>query len=129
MDIMAMAAAVGLRVKVSPEGLRYEKAKREYEACKEINEALMEYQVQQQVMESQKEAENFDAQLVENVEERLDALYKQITEHPLFKEYEAAQAELNDLLKKVNQTIITQITGEKSSSCSGNCSGCAGCKG
>ena len=127
MDIMEMAAAVGLRIKVSPEGQRYEKAKKEYEASPEINSALMEYQVQQQVMESQKSAEEFDAQLLENVEARMDALYKQITDHPLFKEFEEAQAALNELFKKVNQTILEQITGKAPSSCSGNCSSCGGC--
>ena len=124
-----MAAAVGLRVKASPEGQRYEKAKKAYEASPEINSALMEYNVQQQVMESQKSAEEFDAQLLENVEARMDALYKRITEDPLFIEFEEAQTALNDLLKKVNQTIIEQITGKAPSSCSGNCSSCSGCGG
>ena len=122
-----MAAAVGLRIKETPEGARYEKAKKEYEGCREINMALIEYQIQQQVIEHQKDAEEFDAQLIENVNARIDALYKTITEHPAFIEYEQAQVELNELIKKINQTIIAQITGETPDSCTHDCSTCGGC--
>ncbi len=127
MEIMDMAAAVGLRIKETPEGQRYEKAKKEYEACREINMALVEYQVQQQVLEHQKDAEQLDTQLIENVNARIDVLFKTITEHPLYIEFEQAQEELNELIKSVNRTIIAQITGEKPDSCSHDCSSCSGC--
>lgn len=127
MEILEMAAAIGLRIKETPEAKRYEKAKKEYEGNKEINMALMEYEIQQQVIEHQKDAEEFDAQLIENVNERIDALYKTITEHPLFVEFEEAQAALNDLIKSVNQTIVEQITGKKPPSCTHDCSSCKGC--
>ena len=127
MEIMDMAAAIGLRIKECPEGLRYEKAKKDYESCKEINMALIEYQVQQQVLEHQRDAEELDTQLIENVNARIDALYKTITEHPLYIEFEQAQEELNELIKKVNRTIIAQITGERPDSCTHVCSTCGGC--
>ena len=54
MEILEMAAAIGLRIKETPEAVRYEKAKKEYEGCKEINMALMEYEIQQQDRASEK---------------------------------------------------------------------------
>lgn len=127
MEILEMAAAIGLRIKETPEAKRYENAKKEYEANKEINMALMEYEIQQQIIERQKKSEEFDAQLIENVNERIDVLYKTITEHPLFVEFESAQTALNELIKSVNQTIVEQITGKKPAGCTHDCSSCGGC--
>ena len=81
------------------------------------------------MLQDQKLTNNFDPQLLENINERLDALYKFLTEHPLFAEYESAQNELNALIKSVNATILAQITGELPGNCTHDCSTCSGCGG
>ena len=47
--------------------------------------------------------------------------------YPVFAELNRAQAEVNELMNSVNQTIMTQITGEEPSGCTHNCSTCGGC--
>ena len=66
-------------------------------------------------------------QLIESIQRRIDELYTLIAEHPLFVELNRAQEEVNELMNKVNQTIMTQITGEEPSGCTHNCSTCGGC--
>lgn len=127
MKIMEMAQVIGIAIKASPEGQRYEKAKEEYESCKEIKNALTEYELQNKMLQDQKLTANFDAQLLENINERMDALYAFLTDHPLFKEYEQAQNELNAVIKSVNATILAQITGELPSGCTHDCGTCGGC--
>ena len=38
-----------------------------------------------------------------------------------------SRSEVNELMNAVNQTIMTQITGEEPSGCTHNCSTCGGC--
>jgi hypothetical protein len=45
----------------------------------------------------------------------------------VFAELNRAQAEVNELMNAVNQTIMTQITGEEPSGCTHDCSSCKGC--
>ena len=127
MKIMEMAQVIGIAIKASPEGQRFEKAKKEYSECKEIQNALTEYELQSQMLQNQKVTKNFDPQLLENINNRLDALYDYLTSHELFKEYEQAQEELNALIKSVNATILAQVTGELPSDCTHDCSTCGGC--
>jgi small nuclear ribonucleoprotein (snRNP)-like protein len=59
------------------------------------------------------------------VKEKYDAIMK----HPVMVEYESARAELDGILKQVDNIINYYITGEESSgSCDpSKCAGCAGC--
>ena len=127
MKIMEMAQVIGIAIKASPEGQRFEKAKKEYSECKEVQNALTEYELQSQMLQNQKVTKNFDPQLLENINSRLDALYDYLTNHELFKEYEEAQEELNALIRSVNATILAQVTGELPSSCTHDCGTCGGC--
>ena len=66
-------------------------------------------------------------QMIESIQNRTDELYRLISEHPVFAELNRAQAEVNELMNAVNQTIMTQITGEEAAGCKHDCSTCKGC--
>jgi cell fate (sporulation/competence/biofilm development) regulator YmcA (YheA/YmcA/DUF963 family) len=61
------------------------------------------------------------------IQDRINQLYDQIVAHPVYVELEAAQEEVNALMNAVNNTIMTQITGEESAGCTHNCKTCSGC--
>ena len=87
----------------------------------------MEYDVQQRAMQKAVTQEDRDMDLIESIQHRIDELYGLITKHPAFEELNRAQAVVNELMNSVNQTIMTQITGEEPSGCTHNCSTCGGC--
>ncbi len=125
MEIMELAAQIGKQIKDSPEGQTFLAAKAAYEGSLEINNALMEYQIQQQALEQI--TEETEPAVMARIDDRLTELYTFITEHPVFKEYEAAEMTLNGIIQKVQATIVAQVTGKMPTECTHDCSTCGGC--
>ena len=68
-----------------------------------------------------------DTTFIEIIQNRIDQLYREITESPAFVKLNEVQAEVNELMNAVNATITANITGETPSSCTHNCATCGGC--
>ena len=102
MEIFELAAELGRKLKDDKRLIALEEAKKAYESDR-------------------------DMQMIEAIQRRTDELYTLISEHPVFAELNRTQSEVNELMNAVNQTIMTQITGEEPSGCTHNCSTCGGC--
>jgi cell fate (sporulation/competence/biofilm development) regulator YmcA (YheA/YmcA/DUF963 family) len=63
---------------------------------------------------------------IDIIQKRINELYESIMAHPVFIELNDAQAEVNELMNAVNNTITFEITGEVPS-CTHDCSTCGGC--
>ena len=127
MEIFELAAELGKKLKEDARLIALEEAKKAYEADPELQKAMLEYDVQQKAMQREVAKPERDLQFIEVIQKRIDALYTQIVEHPTFVALNTAQAEVNELMNTVNNTIMTQITGEEPSGCTHNCSTCGGC--
>ncbi len=127
MNIFDLAAELGKALKQDEKLVRLEKAKAAYSSDKDLQKKLVEYEVQQKALQLEITREERDTLLVDNIQKRIDTLYREIMEHPVFMELNEAQAEVNELMNAVNNTIMTQITGEQPSGCTHNCATCGGC--
>jgi len=127
MTIFELATELGKALKNDEKLVRLEKAKTAYEAETELNKKMIEYEVQQKALQLEITRDDRDTLLIDNIQKRIDTLYREIMEHPVFVELNDAQAEVNELMNAVNQTITFQITGEVPSSCTHDCSTCSGC--
>ena len=127
MEIFELAAELGRKLKDDKRLIALEEAKKAYGEDKQLQKYLVEYDVQQRAMQNEVGKKEHDLQFIEVIQKRIDELYKLITENPAFAELNRTQAEVNDLMNRVNQTIMTQITGEEPSGCTHNCSTCKGC--
>ena len=127
MEIFELAAELGKKLKDDSRLVALENAKKAYEENNELQTALVEYDVQQRAMQKAVAQSDRDMQMIESIQARIDELYRQIAEHPVFVELNRVQSEVNELMNAVNQTIMTQITGEEPSGCTHNCSTCGGC--
>jgi cell fate (sporulation/competence/biofilm development) regulator YmcA (YheA/YmcA/DUF963 family) len=127
MEIFELAAELGKKLKDDSRLIALENAKKAYEEDKTLQKYMLEYDVQQKAMQREVAKPERDLQFIEVIQKRIDELYRQITEHPAFVELNRVQAEVNELMNSVNQTIMTQITGEEPSGCTHNCSTCSGC--
>ena len=127
MEIFELAAELGKKLKDDERLIALEKAKKDYEDNAQLKKYMIEYEVQQKAMQAEVARADRDLQMIEAIQKRIDELYKLIAEHPVFLELNRVQAEVNDLMNRVNQTIMTQITGEKPSACTHNCATCGGC--
>ncbi len=124
--IMELAAALGQAIKADEKMRRMEEANDKYNSDEALCAVVGEYNaLSQSLSEAYGKGEgNTDA--AKAIEARMTDLYNEITEHPLMKEYQEAQAEVNELMNKVNEEITFQITGERPSACSGDCHSCGG---
>ena len=127
MEIFELAAELGKKLKEDARLVALEDAKKAYEDNAELKKYMIEYEVQQKAMQAEVARADRDLQMIEAIQKRIDELYRLIAEHPVFAELNRVQAEVNELMNAVNNTIMTQITGEQPSSCTHNCSTCSGC--
>ncbi len=127
MEIFELASELGKKLKDDARLVALEDAKKAYEDNAELKKYMIEYEVQQKAMQAEVGRPNRDTQMIEAIQKRTDELYRLIADHPVFIQLNEAQAQVNELMNRVNQTIMTQITGEEPSSCTHNCSTCGGC--
>ena len=126
MDIFEIAAELGKALKNDEKLQRLEAAKNAYENDPALQKMMVEYEVQQKALQGEITKEERDTLFIETIQRRIDKLYNDIMAHPVFVELNEAQADVNELMNAVNNTITYNITGEMPSSCTHNCSTCGG---
>ena len=126
MEIFELATQLGKVLKEDERLVRMAKAKEAYENDMSLRTLMREYQVQQLALEKTAGQKDVEARFLEMIQDRINDLYNQIIEHPVYAELEAAQNDVNALMNAVNNTIMYEITGEMPSSCTHDCSTCGG---
>ena len=130
MEIFDLAAKLGQALKADDRLIALDKAKKAYEKDPALRRDMTEYEVQQKVLSEEiTKGEQRDLHLVEMIQHRIDELYTQINENPVFVELDRAQTAVNDLMARVNAAITYEITGElPGTGCTHDCSTCSGCR-
>ncbi len=127
MDIIKMAHDIGKAIKESDEMKNYEAAQAAYAADEALQTKVTEYNVQQKAFadESAKAAPNDF--LLGAIRKRLEALADEITKEPTYIAFAEAQEKVSAVLAEVNETIMSEVTGEEPHHCTHDCSSCGGC--
>jgi len=125
MSIYSLAAELGKAIKEDERMIRMEKAKEAYESSEKIGNLMMEYGIQQQALTTMGDSEEIDTDALTRIQDRIDEIYAEITQDPIFKELDEAQAAVNELMETVNNTIMYNATGK--TACTHDCSSCSGC--
>ncbi len=124
-QIFDFAKELGRALKADERLIRLEAAKNAYQADFELQKYMVEYEVQQKALQGEITKDERDTVFIDLIQKRIDELYKLIMEHPVFMQLNEVQAEVNELMNDVNNTISFEITGEKPS-CTHDCSTCGG---
>lgn len=122
MDIMEAATQLGKLIKDSEAYKKLDSVKAEYENCHEIAEYMNEYEADQKALEEIAAKPEPDTHAVDALQERLNQLFKLVTEHPLYVALTEAQERVNELMEQVNNQIAFTVTGKIP--CSHDCSSC-----
>jgi len=125
MSIFELAAELGKALKEDEKLVRLDAAKKAYESDADLKKKMIEYEVQQKALQVELTRDERDTLFIDTIQKRIDTLYREIMEHPVFMELNEAQAEVNELMNAVNNTITFHITGE-TPSCTHDCSTCGG---
>ena len=125
MTIFELASQLGKALKEDEKLVRLNDAKKAYEADRELQKFMVEYEVQQKALQVELTKDERDTLLIDVIQKRINELYNTIMSHPVFVELNEAQSDVNELMNAVNNTITFNITGE-TPSCTHNCSTCGG---
>ena len=126
-NVFELAITLGKALKEDERLVRMENARKAYEEDAVLKTLMTEYDVQQKAIQQVASAEEFDAQLMGSIQNRINELYDLIMQSPVYLELQEAQEAVNELMNAVNNTITFAITGEMPSNCTHDCSTCGGC--
>ncbi len=123
-EMKQLIAALGALVKADPRCTAIEQAIEEYEHSEELNRLIAEYNAQQNLLSDTfaKQGEEITDELKKSVQERIDALYNEITEHPVYTAYIEAKESFDALTSEIYGELQFVITGTRP--CSHNCGSC-----
>ena len=125
-EVFDLAARLGDALKADERLVRLENAKKAYDEEPSLQKAMVEYDVQQKALQTEVGRPEQDTLLIDAIQKRIETLYHEIVDHPVYRELNEAQSAVNILMNEVNATITFHITGEKPSSCTHDCSTCGG---
>ena len=125
MNIFELATELGKALKKDEKLVRLADARKKYEEDPDLQKMMVEYEVQQKALQGELTKDERDTMFIDVIQKRINELYDAIMNHPVFLELNEAQAEVNELMNAVNNTITFEITGEVPS-CTHDCSTCGG---
>lgn len=125
MSVFELARELGKALKEDDKLVRLAAAKKKYEDDFDLQKLLVEYEVQQKALQGEITKPERDTVFIDIIQKRINEIYETVMSHPVFVELNDAQAEVNELMNAVNNTITFEITGEIPS-CTHDCSTCGG---
>ena len=125
-EVMELAAKLGDALKEDERMVKFAEAKKAYAADASLQKAMVEYDVQQKALQAEVGKPEQDTMLLDAIQKRIETLYHEIIEHPVYLALNEAQEAVNMLMNEVNGVITFHITGEMPSSCTHDCSTCGG---
>jgi len=127
MEIFEMAKLLGLAIREDERIKKLEEAKEIYENDEKIRILTTEYDVQQKALATAYSSPNRDETFINSVNGRITAIYEEVISTEAYKQYEAAQNAVNELMEQVNNAIQAAVTGIEPDGCTHNCATCKGC--
>lgn len=125
MEIFDLAKQLGEAIAKDTRLVEFNEAKTAYENDEALQNALKEYEVQQQALQSEMVKDEKDSFTIDSINNRINELYEEIVANASFLRLNQLQVEVNELMNEVNNAITCAITGEDpKSSCTHNCATC-----
>lgn len=123
LEMKELIAQLGALVKADPRCRAIEETIEDYERSEELNGLIGEYNTQQNVLaDAYAKGETVTDDVREAVQARIDALYEEITNHPVYVAYINAKTAFDALTTEIYGELQFVITGQRP--CSHNCSSC-----
>ena len=127
-EMKEVIAKLGELVKADERCTRIQSTISDYEHSEELTALIGEYNTQQNLLADAYNKPEGDRTASEEfksaVQARIDALYDQITTHPVYTAYVAEKNEFDALTQEIYAELQFVITGERP--CSHDCSSCGG---
>ncbi len=123
-EMLSLIHALGALVKADPRCAEIEKTIDVYERAEDLNALVSEYNEQQNFLASAyNRPEPLSEEFRQSVQDRIDALYDEITAHPAYVAYVEAKNAFDELTNAIYGELQFAITGQRP--CAHDCASCA----
>jgi len=123
-EMLSLISALGALVKADPRCAEIEKTIDEYERSEDLNALVAEYNEQQNFLAAAyNRPEALSEEFKKSIQDKIDALYDQITTHPAYMAYVDAKDAFDALTNAIMGELQFAITGQRP--CAHDCSSCA----
>ncbi|MCQ2476798.1 MAG: YlbF family regulator [Clostridia bacterium] len=137
MDVIAKARELGAALQQDERYLALKKAQEANEQNTALNELIAKIQLLQVSFQHEAQKEDKDDAKLQQMDQEFGQIYAQIMADPGMQAYEAAAAEVDQLMKYINAIFTLCLQGEDPATCEppkeeehhcgGECSSCGGC--
>ncbi|MBQ4353543.1 MAG: YlbF family regulator [Clostridia bacterium] len=122
-EMLELIAQLGALVKADPRCRAIEETIEDYERSEELNALIGEYNAQQNLLaDAYAKGEELSDEVRQTIQMRIDALYDQVIEHPVYAAYVEAKNAFDALTNEIFGELQFVITGQRP--CSHDCSSC-----
>ncbi|MBO6053151.1 MAG: YlbF family regulator [Clostridia bacterium] len=123
-EMLSLIASLGALVKADPRCTEIEHAIEEYERCEDLNALVAAYNEQQNFLAAAyNRPEALSEDFKKSIQDKIDALYDEITAHPAYVAYVEAKASFDEPTDAIYGELQFVITGQRP--CAHNCASCA----
>ncbi|MBP1580822.1 MAG: YlbF family regulator [Oscillospiraceae bacterium] len=133
MDIIAMARELGKEIQKDERYQRYVAAREANDNDQTLQDLIEKFNLKRVELSSAINSEDRDVDKLTQLDKELKDLYQDIMNNDNMLAFNAAKAELDDVVSFVNQIVMGSVNGEnpdlieKQVGCGGNCASCGGC--
>ncbi len=137
MDVIKLTRELGAAIQKDERYLAFAKARQENEADAELNDLMGQIQMVQMNYQMEASKEEPDSAKMQELEEQFNDVYTKFMDNDKMKVYEAARAEIDEMMNYVMQILGLCVNGADPETCEpeqphehncdGSCSSCSGC--
>ena len=132
MDIIEMTRALGKAIQQDERYIRLSLARDNNDNDEKLQEMIAKFNLKRVEVNQEAARPDKDQAKLDQLNESIRTLYKEIMENPNMVEFNAAKEEIDSLMNFVNQILVLSVNGQdpdtvEQSSCTGSCATCAGC--
>lgn len=134
MDIIQMTRELGKAIQQDDRYLAYRLAKQANDEDEQLQNLIGAFNLKRMELNMEVAKPDKDADKVQQLNEVIKTMYKQIMDNPKMMVYNSAKTAMDELLSQINSIITMSANGMdpetcdvSSASCSGDCGSCGGC--
>lgn len=134
MDIIQMTRELGKAIQADDRYLAYCLAKQANDEDEQLQNLIGAFNLKRMELNMEVGKPDKDTDKVQELNDVIKSMYKQIMENPKMMVYESAKTAMDELLSQINAIITMSANGMdpetcdvSAASCGGDCSSCAGC--
>lgn len=132
MEILEFARELGKAIQQQECFKKIEQAKKANDEDAALQDKIGQFNLIRMSLDQALSADTHDDQKIQDLNGQLKAVYEEVMQNPSMQAYNAAHAELESLMQKINTVINGAANGEDPMTvdvegCTGSCATCSGC--